>query len=138
MGYKRAKKQYRLKFEDPDMAGFEVVMGSLSVGELMDLTGSVTAAQTDAAAGAAGNAAMLAKFAAKIISWNLEDEDGTPVPATLEGVKTQDLGFVMEIITAWMEATAGVDPTSQAAANGTGTLPAVSLPMERLSVSLPN
>jgi hypothetical protein len=130
MGFTRARKKYRLKFEDPELEGFEVVMGSLSIGEFTDLTGMVDGQQS-----AEGVTALLEKFAGSIDSWNLEDEKGTPVPATFDGVKTQDLDFIMAIVVAWMDAIAGVDPTLRASANGTGTFPEVSLPMEPLSSS---
>lgn len=132
MGYKRAKKRYRLQFDDPELNGFEVVMAGLSIGQFIDLQ------TTAAAADDAGTTDLLEKFAAKITSWNLEDDDGLPVPATFDGVKSQDMDFIMMIISAWMDAMAGVDPTRQTGANGGGTLPEVSLPMEKLSISLPN
>lgn len=139
MGYRRNKKRYRLVFDDPEMAGFEVVMGSLSIDEFTKLTSSfagVTEANPEAGAG--GIEGLLKTFAGKIVSWNLEDDDGKPVPASLAGVKTQDMDFIMPVITAWMDAIAGVDPTSRPGANGTGTFPEVSLPMEPLSASRPN
>lgn len=132
MGYRRNKKRYRLRFDDPEMGGFEIVMGSLSIGQFLDLQAASAAAADDTS----GVAALLAKFAAKIISWNLEDDGGEPVPATFDGVKGQELDFILAIISAWMDAMAGVDPTSPASANGTGTFPEVSLPMEPLSPSL--
>ena len=134
MGYKRARKTYRLKFEDPELNGFEIAMGSLTIGQFMDLQAASAAAADDAE----GVTALLEKFTAKIISWNLEDDDGLPVPATFDGVKTQDMDFIMTIISAWMDAMAGVDPTSRASANGSGTFPEVSLPMEPVSASRPN
>lgn len=135
MGYKRARKRYRLTFEDPELEGLEVVMGSLSISEFMELTSAVGGVSAESADGVTG---LLEKFASRIISWNLEDDDDQPVPADFDGVKTQELGFVMAIVTAWMDAIANVDPTSRASANGTGTFPEVSLPMEPLSASRPN
>lgn len=136
MGFTRARKKYRLKFEDEELAGLEVVMGSLSIGEFTELTSSISGGAT--AETADGVTGLLEKFAGSIESWNLEDEEGQPVPATFDGVKTQELGFIMLIVTAWMDAIAGVDPTSRAYANGNGTFPEVSLPMEPLSASRPN
>jgi len=137
MGFQRKKKKYKLRFEDPELEGFEVVMGSLSIGEFTELTDAFTAAQAGQGA-AEGVTGLLEKFAASIDSWNLEDEKGEPVPTTFDGVKTQDMDFIMQVVVAWMDAIAGVDPTSRASANGGGILPEVSLPMEKLSVSLPN
>lgn len=114
-------------------------MGSLSIGEFMNLTNALSEVkEDDDAASQSTTVLMLQRFAKSIISWNLEDEEGIPVPATLAGVQSQELGFITQILNAWMEAMAAVDPKSQPSANGTGTFPEVSLPMETLSASLPN
>ena len=138
MGFTAPKKKYRLKFEDEDLAGFEVTMASLSIGEFTELTDAFTVAQAGAESAAEGVTGLLEKFASSIVSWNLTDEKGKAIPPTFAGVKTQELGFVMQIVMAWMDAIAAVDPTSRASANGGGTFPEVSLPMEPLSLSQPN
>lgn len=142
MGFKKAKKRYRLTFEDPELAGLEVIMGSMSIGQMLDFQKVVNALQPGEKKDEAVQQKMveltLERFAKSIISWNLEDEEGMPIPATLAGVQTQELDFIMPIITAWQEAIAGVDPKSQPSANGSGNFPEVSLPMETLSASLPN
>lgn len=82
MGYRRKRKVYVLKFEDPELAELEVRAGGASVEQLMDLM--------DLARFGAGGAkfgiedmkeikGLFDLFASKLISWNLETEDGTPV-----------------------------------------------------------
>jgi hypothetical protein len=42
-----------------------------------------------------------------IVSWNLEDEQGTPVPLTAEGLEDQETDLIMDIIEAWIEKMTG-------------------------------
>lgn len=74
-------------------------------------------------------------FAEYLISWNLERDDDTPVPATAEGVRSQDVGFVMEIVQAWLENAGEVaPPLAPPSSSGKPSLEG-SLPMEPLSPS---
>ncbi len=41
---------------------------------------------------------MLKVFGRMLHSWNVEDDDGQPVPATYEGLADQDMGFVIPVI----------------------------------------
>lgn len=138
MGFVR-NKIYRLVFDDPAMEGLEVRAKSVPLGTILrlthltgqELTSLTAAAQTEAMG------EMLDVFATALVSWNLEDEqpDGstTPVPATREGLETQEFDFVMEIITSWMEALMAVAvPLGKRSPNG-GPSPVASLPMEILS-----
>lgn len=142
MGYRRPRKTYRLVFDDPEYAGLEVRMAGLSVGEFTRLTAALGPVSDDpaalAASASAGTGEVIAAFTRSIIEWNLEEDDGRPVPVTAEGVNGQDTGFVMTIIMAWMDAIAGVDPISRASANGGGTAPLGLVPMETLSPSPAN
>jgi hypothetical protein len=149
MGFVRQSKTYRLTFEDPEFEGLEVRARSVPVGTLVELiglasvvergTGSLTADETKAVG------QLFAGFGKALVSWNLEepilDDDGEPtgevrpVPATVEGLYSQDLEFVMQIISAWMEAVGGVAaPLGQRSADGAPSLEA-SLPMEPSSPS---
>lgn len=42
-----------------------------------------------------------------LVSWNVEDGDGQPVTADLDGLMSQDSRFVAAVIRAWTEALAG-------------------------------
>lgn len=125
MGYKRQRKIYRLKFEDPSMEGLEVdttganVEEFVTLAQLTDLSefavnaAEITAENLARVTGAAERIAdLFGAFAKHLVAWNLEDDDAdgntVPVPATYEGIKTQDPEFVLEIIQAWMEAVGGV------------------------------
>ena len=55
-----------------------------------------------------------------LISWNLEDENGNPYPASAEGIKSvPDAALVTALMEGWIEAVTQVpDPLSKASANG--------------------
>ncbi len=143
MGYLRQRKVHRLVFEDDtgDLAGLEVRMYSMTIGQLMDLAALADAADGDQNAGNQ----LFTDFAAALVSWNLEDEvpDDTgvgrrPVPATLDGVRSCDLDFIGRIVTVWMSKIAAV-PAPLGAASPSGPPPVeASIPMVPLSPSPPN
>lgn len=146
MGYKRKLKLYNLKFEDHP--GLEVTMKGLSIDGFMSLARQAAGMQGRDLAAMEGPElekamdqidGLFTRFAKSLKTWNLEDDDdGYPVPATLEGVRSQDLGFILEIIMAWMDAIASVDTPLPQPANGHGIFPEESIPMEPLSASLPS
>jgi hypothetical protein len=125
VGYRVKRKVYKLVFADEEMAGLEVVARSMTTGQLIELNGKDS-----------GHGAQSDAFASALVSWNLEDEDGAPVPATLEGIRSLEVDFTLKIMNAWLDAVNGVsaplDPSSS------GGLPSVvgSIPMETLSASL--
>lgn len=135
-GYKRKAKVYKLIFEDEEFAGLEVRVKSLPVGDFLDLTDLA-----DVAAGTAGAEQkdkierLFAIFADALLDWNLLDEDDNPVPANLDGVKSQDLDFDLTVIKAWMEAVAGVAAPLVTGSNGGTTTLEASLPMAPLTPS---
>lgn len=109
MGYRPKPKLYRLIFEDGDYAGLEVTAASLSMGDMLAL---LPAAETlkggDLDIGHADG--FLRKFGACLRSWNLEDEHGRPVPATYDGLMSQDPAFIMTVLTTWVSRVAAVAP----------------------------
>ena len=169
--YQHKPKLYTLRFEDHP--GFEVVMRGLSINAFMGvarMAGKLTGAglaqlegeQLKEALGAADS--LFATFARALRSWNLDDEDGRPVPAVygictesgkpklagnrckahaeqesdceFEGVIGQDLDFVLEITLAWMDAIASVDTPLPSPASSPGTSQESSLQLASSSQSL--
>lgn len=146
MGYRRAKPIYVLKFDDPELEGLEVRASGASIGQLMELL--------DLARFATGQKfgvedvkeldGLFDLFASKLISWNLEDEEGTPVTFEPIGEETaveakarilrdQDLMFGLDLVLAWVGAVIGVSgPLDQPSTDGT-PLAVASIPMETLS-----
>lgn len=138
MAFKVGQKVYRLVFEDGDLAGLEVRTRSLPLGALLDLTKlAAFAGKPQLAAEDMAEAEKLFEmFADALLSWNVEDDGDTPVPATLEGLRRLDFGTVIKLITEWIEAVAGVPaPLPQTSSDGQLSLEA-SMPMEPLSANL--
>ncbi|HEY5986051.1 MAG TPA: hypothetical protein VIV12_06640 [Streptosporangiaceae bacterium] len=132
-GYVHQRKVYKLTFDDPEMGGLVVRVRGLTTGELLQfsrLRGTVDDAE---AADAAER--MLRQFAAKLVSWNLEEPEGMPVPATYEALLGLDDDFVMTLVDSWVEAVAGVPAPLGPSSNGGGPSPVASPPTEPSSAS---
>lgn len=131
MGYRKQSTLYKLIFEKYD--GFEVYVKSMSVGDLMELSSVADSVKAeDLSQSMEQSNKMLETFANHLVKWNLEDEDGKEIPATLEGIKSQEMPFVIEIILEWMNQVAQVDENLVRRPN---TMPNLaSLPMETLNL----
>ena len=129
MGFTPKRKIYTLQFDQYD--GLEVKVSGTSAGGYLELTELMDAAVADL-----GKAKpLLSLFADCLRSWNLEEEDSTPIPQTLDGILSLELDFVLEIIGAWVDAIAGVsDDLKEPSNSGTPSL-VESLPMVPLSDS---
>ena len=127
-GYKRDKPVYRLRFDGDEFDGLEVTAKSLPLGEFLELQRMQAKAGTDPDVAEQ----VIGRMAHVLISWNLLDDDDQPVPCTFDGIKAQDLPFVLAIFQAWMEAVAGVPNHSPASSNDGGTSLEPSIPMEPL------
>ncbi|MFC9821371.1 hypothetical protein ACFWG6_30825 [Streptomyces erythrochromogenes] len=131
MGYKPKQKIYNLNFEGTDFEGLQVSIRALNTGQYIDLF----QAKTEAESGGEAND-LLQMMASRLVSWNVEDDNDQPVPATLDGIKTQDLDLNLAIVNAWTTAMAGVSaPLEQSSTDGGSSLEG-SIPMEILSSSL--
>jgi hypothetical protein len=136
MGYQRKPKQYRLKFEDPDMEGFVCLAKSVSVDEFVMLTqlaGDMTGGRNS------DLGQVFDLLAASIVEWNLEDEAGEPLKPTAEVIRAQDIDFTMAILMGWMDAIASVpSPLPGGSPNGGIPPEELRLGLASLSQSLPN
>lgn len=140
--YRRKPKRYVLKFED--YPGLQVEMKGLSIEAFMTLAREAAGLQglDVSSPGPQLEAAMsqvdslFARFAGALVSWNLDGEDGKPVPQTVKGVRSQDLPFILEITLAWMDAIASVDIPLPQPANGQQRSPESSLLLANSSSSL--
>lgn len=121
----------KLVFTDPSFAGLEVACALIPLDELV-ATAQLARIDPDAI-----TAAELAKvtqlrdaFAGALRSWNLTRK-GKPVPATLAGVKSLDMVFVLQLIEPWVSSSAEFVAKQQAErAEIEAALP--SLPVESL------
>jgi hypothetical protein len=132
MGYRKKNKNVVLKFaEDHDLYGLEVRLRGMNIGEYLAFTG-YDGGDGETVAG------LIKRFGEHLMSWNLEEEDGSDVPATPEAVGAQDHELILALANAWTDALAGVhkaDPLQESSPSG-GPSPEVSIPMEPLSENL--
>ena len=127
MGYRPQRKTFKLDFTGTQYEGLEVSMRGLTVGEELELD--------DLRSQPGYGRKVFEMMTGLLVEWNVEDEQGNPVPATREGVNTQDAAMVMAILDAVQTANSGVsDPLPQSSPSGEPS-PAVSIPMEPLSES---
>lgn len=99
MGYKRNPKIYKLTFDETtDYPGLEVQVRTMTMGQLVSVwSGEIgTSART------------FDLFMDRLVSWNLETEDGQPVPVTREAVEAEDDDMVNAVIKRWTDAVLGV------------------------------
>lgn len=129
----------KLVFDDPSLEGLEVKTRSVPLKTALRLMHLSSAAEK----GVGQIEEMLDVFAGALVAWNLEDDvlgdDGQPtgekipVPATREGLESQEIDFVMEIVLAWQDALMAVSgPLGKKSSAGARSLEA-SMPMETLS-----
>jgi hypothetical protein len=123
MGFKPPRKIYNLDFTDTDYDGLHVRMRGMTVGEQLDTNLD-------------GAEAIIATVATLLIDWNIDDEYGEPVPANLEGLRSQDGPVATAIFHALTTAISGVPaPLPEGSHSGEPSLVA-SIPTETLSESL--
>lgn len=138
MSYVRNKPR-QLEFDDPEMAAnLEVIARPMPIGLLVDITSLMDGTGKITGKELIGKLdPLLREFSSRLVSWTLEDEDAEgvrrPVPATYDGLKSQDMDFGMELLMAWMNTVAGVSaPLDRSSSAGPPSLEA-SLPMVALS-----
>jgi hypothetical protein len=104
VGYRHASKTYRLVFEG-DLAGLEVICRAGTVQQFVAISQLESNDATASLRNMNNFNKLCSAFAVSLSSWNLEDErTGLPVPGTLEGLFSQDVGLVLSIMEAWMSA----------------------------------
>lgn len=143
MGYRPQRQLIKLDFSETEHAGLEITTKRISVDGLLSFVGLIDKAeQFDSKAFKPEDLEIVedlfGRFAAVLVSWNVEDDDGQPVPATREGLGTQDFGFVLFIISTWFMSMSQAPPPLPSGSKPGGPPPEASLPMEALSASQPS
>jgi hypothetical protein len=130
MGFKPPRKIYTLDFTGTDYDGAHVRMRGTSLAEQLHIED--LRASDDPNSGRE----LFEFMAGLLIDWNIEDDNEQPVPATLDGFRTQPLGFTFAIMNALQAAASGVPaPLPEGLPSGEPSLVA-SIPTETLSESL--
>lgn len=148
--FKRPSKVVVLKFEDPEYDGLVVRTRAVSLGQLLEIAEVADGVSTDPtsmdAENIEGTKRLLALFANVIVDWNLEapvddakpDGASVPVPATFEGLLSQDFGFSLMLFQTWMGAMGDVAAPLGATSPAGKPSAVPSIPMDELSPSQPS
>lgn len=110
-GYKRERRIYILEFTDPQYQGLEVKVRSIPIREWKHLM-TLDSESDDTETRVSSIQQMMYSFSEALVSWNMEDDQGNPLPTTLEYLESEDADFVMSLIMQWMKAIAWVDDSS--------------------------
>jgi hypothetical protein len=133
-GYVR-KKTYSLYFTDEQFEGLAIEARSGTVDEFAEV-GSLLTTDVDSMKESLANVKAAHDIIfPKLQRWNLQDEDGTPIPLTREAFDEQDKEFVEGIVYAWRRAVAGVRPALKEKSDSGALSAAESIPMETLPES---
>jgi hypothetical protein len=142
MGFTPRSTVYRLQFDGTDYDGLEVSMRAAKLGALLD-TGELVAIGQRIGPNSAPTAADMDRFtsefedlAAHLVSWNVEDDNGKPIPADIEGLKTLEMPLVIRIGQEWQRAMGDVAAPLSSSSNSGRPPDALSMPMEPLAASL--
>lgn len=124
VGYEAPGTGTKLDFAGTPHEGLEVTIDSVSIGLMTDmleaysLIGSGQLGKDELAKAAPLLARLFGGFAGVLESWNVTRK-GEPVPATLDGVRSLDMMFVLDIIGAWITGTTSAgDDLGKGSASG--------------------
>lgn len=136
MGVIVALDTYDLKLKDPKYAGVEITAEELSISDLwrfMELE-KVANGRSDEAQ--AARLEVMQMLVGALLSWNVDDKQGNPVPLTVEGLTGRGRHFNAQLMDAWTDALVGISaPLPQTSTDGLPSVEA-SIPMETSSESL--
>jgi len=122
-GFSPKKSSYKIVFADPndDLLGLEITVREFTIGELrslMRVQGAISSEQVGVKTETALE--VFDFFGKSLISWNIVDENNSPVPANAEGLDYLGLASVIKIINVWMEEVAQIStPLDHRLNNGT-------------------
>jgi hypothetical protein len=147
-GYKPVRQLYKIDFSETPHVGMEMVARGTSMSgllKLMDIADEIDGLmeldmESTPKSEIAGKLRdLFAPFAKVIVSWNLIDDDDEPVPASLDGLMSQDPQFVGEILGYYTQAMTQAPPPLPAASPSGGGSPEGPTPeLAALSRGLPS
>lgn len=137
MSYKR--KNYRLTWPEGHVRhGLVVSMRGMSIDDMQMVGGLKDVKQEDVQQNVGLLDSIAELLARKMESWNLVDDDETPVPITVANIRQEDLTMIMEILNAWTDAAVGVKASLGKDSNSGSTFPEELIPMEMSSPNPPS
>lgn len=132
MSYKRKPKNIVIKVEG-DYEGLEIVMKSLTVKDFREILPVLTKAEhvdeTNLSAIQDLVDSMTDILVKRILSWNMEDDDG-PVPTS--EIANEEIALIMAVFQGWTAGMTGVDKELGKDLTSGETSPMPSLQMEML------
>lgn len=135
MGYRRPAKRFRLTFDEShELHGLEVVTKSVPIGVILTVMRAAGSGMTrkPTVEDVESVSTLFDTLGDALLEWNYEDDDGEPVPATAEGLRSLDLDFVTMLSMEWVEAVIGASaPLGKSSPSGP-RFPETSLPMTPL------
>jgi hypothetical protein len=133
VGFTVPRKIFKLVFAEEDLVGMEVRARSIPLGDFLRVTELAEYAENASGVEALTKISELfSSFVFALESWNLQTEDGDPIPASVDGLYRLDFDLAMSIIMAWLGAMSAVpDPLAGRSSDGGRSLEA-SIPMAPL------
>lgn len=102
-GYRKIPRIYTLKF-DKEFEGLEVRLKSIKIGEMRRMLRLIDSDEDNTTEVLDGMVALISKG---LVSWNLLEEDGTPVEPTREEVDELDFDLLKTILDEWLDQVSG-------------------------------
>jgi hypothetical protein len=141
MGFRPQPTIYNLTFDGTALDGLHVRMSCCTIKENAAMlrasvrsgdNAGVTAEDLD------DNDLILNLFSDHLVSWDLEDLAGQPIPTSRDGVDSQERTIIAQLINAWQIAMVNVPNPSKTESNSGGTSEEESLGLGTSSESLGN
>lgn len=134
MAYRKKTKRVEVSLKghhNPEFHEVTAIARGRTLQEYLELVGYIEAADDERS----GAVRQLEKFAESLLEWNIQEEDGTPTPATRDEFFSLDPDLGLALATEWLEILGGkVDaPLPQSSPDGEPSLVA-SIPTEALSL----
>jgi hypothetical protein len=128
---------YKLEFDGEQYAGIVVRVRAASFGTLLHIDDLFQPGESSEYADTRKKVDELHQmFVDHLVDWNLEEEDGRPVPVTVEGLRSQQGPFTNAIITAWRTTPVEVPVPLERPSSDGELLEELRIPMESPSASL--
>lgn len=123
MGYTAPHREYQLPL-GTEFAGLEVTVTGVSIGEYLAIAGFTEGVDRSISY-------AFDEFCKNLVAWNLETENGEPIPVT--AAADQDKELMLALTAAWVDSLHGVStPLEPSSPDGEQSLVA-SIPMDALS-----
>jgi hypothetical protein len=127
MGFRPEPTIYNIEFEGTSLDGLHVRASACTVGEYEHMLQLIVDANKQGNVSQDildGNDWLKQLFLNHLVSWDLEDYiTGEPIPATLEGIRTQERGVFSVILQGWQTAIVSVPKASKKNSNDGMTSP---------------